>query len=81
MTFDDIIGEISDIEIIARGLGVDARQMLNRRYGRGDWRKLKGLAEVKYHDGSIWLVEVHWYQAHGIGRRDPKDKHKIRRLG
>ena len=80
MTFDDIIGEITQIEIIVRGVGVDARHALNHKYGRGNWRKLKGLAEVKYPDGSIWLVEVHWYTAHGIGRRDPKDKRKIRRL-
>jgi hypothetical protein len=81
MTFDDIVGEIIGIKLIARGLGVDARRALNRKYGHGNWRKLKGLAEVNYPDGSIWLVEVHWYQAHGIGRRDPKDKRKIRRLG
>lgn len=80
MTFDDIIGEITQVEIIARGIGVDARQALNRKHGRGNWRKLKGLAEVKYPDGSIWLVEIHWYAAHGIGRRDPKDKRKIRRV-
>ena len=80
MTFDDIIGEITQIEIIARGVGVDARHALNHKYGRGNWRKLKGVAEVKYPDRSIWLVEVHWYTAHGIGRRHPKDKRKIRRL-
>lgn len=80
MTFDDIIGEITQVEIIARGVGVDARQALNRRYGHGNWRKLKGVAQVKYPDDSIWLVEVHWYAAHGIGRCDPKDKRKIKRL-
>lgn len=80
MTFDDILGPISEIEIIARGLGVDVRRQLNRRYGDGRWRKLKGFAAVQYPDGSVWWVEIHWYEASGIGRRDPKDKHKIRRI-
>ncbi len=44
MTFDDIIGEIVNTEIIAKGHGVDIRHLLNRRHGRGNWRKLKGLA-------------------------------------
>ncbi|MFN8493110.1 MAG: hypothetical protein U0350_36240 [Caldilineaceae bacterium] len=80
MTFDDIEGEITQIEIIAKGRGVDIRHYLNEKHGRGDWRKLKGLAAVKYPDGSLWWVEVHWFQAHGVGKFDPKDKRKLRRL-
>ena len=47
---------------------------LNRRYGRGRWRKRKGVAAVRLLDGSIHTAEVHWYEAHGIGRREMKIK-------
>lgn len=73
------ISEISDIELIARGSGVDIRYYLNRVFGRGNWRKLKGTAWVEYENGEIWLAEVHWYEAHGIGRRLEKVKRNIRR--
>ena len=76
----DIISEISEIEVIARGVGVDARHSLNRTHGRGNWRKLKGKAIVAYENGQVWLIELHWFEAHGIGRRDPKEKRKIRRI-
>lgn len=74
------LGSVTDIEIIARGAGVDIRAYLNRTFGRGDWRKLKGLAEVEYTNGEIWLVELHWFEAHGIGKRLEKDKVKLRKL-
>lgn len=76
----EIISEITDVEIIARGTSVQIRHYLNRTYGRSNWRKLKGQAVIEYTDGEIWLVELHWFEAHGIGRRDEKDKYKIRRL-
>ncbi len=76
----DLITEVTDIEVIARGVGVDARHYLNRTYGRGNWRKLKGKAVVKYDNGQVWLIELHWVEAHGIGRREPKEKRKIRRI-
>jgi hypothetical protein len=44
------------------------------RYGKGRWRKKKGTATVKLKDGSLRLAEIHWYEAHGIGRRDIKIK-------
>ncbi|MEZ4870101.1 MAG: hypothetical protein R3C14_52720 [Caldilineaceae bacterium] len=75
-----IISEISQVETIARGPGVHARQMLNNAYGYGSWRKMKGVAIVEYVNREIWLVEVHWYEAHGIGRRREKDKRRIRRI-
>ena len=80
MTFDDILGSITGVEIIGRGLGVHVRHYLNQHHGQGRWRKLKGFASVQYPDGSVWWVEIHWYEASGIGRRDPKDKRKIRRI-
>lgn len=75
----EIISEISDVEIIARGRSVRTRSYLNRTYGRGQWRKLKGIALVELDDGEIWLAEIHWYEAHGIGRKDFKIKRKIKR--
>ena len=47
---------------------------LRRRYGRGRWRKLKGIARVRLIDGTVHTAEVHWYEAHGIGRRELKIK-------
>lgn len=76
----EIISEITDIEIIAKGASVQIRHYLHSAYGRGNWRKLKGKAIVEYTNGEIWLVELHWFEAHGIGRRDEKDKYKIRRI-
>jgi hypothetical protein len=74
VTQDDIIGEITQIETFARGAGVHIRQYLNRRYGRGNWRKRKGVAWVLDDFGIPRLAEVHWFEAHGIGRRDFKRK-------
>jgi hypothetical protein len=75
-----LISEITNVQIIAKGSGVDARHELNRAYGRGNWRKLKGIATVEYENGQIWLVELHWFQAHGIGQKRMKDKYKLRRI-
>jgi hypothetical protein len=73
-----ILGEITDIETIAAGQGVYIRRHLERTYGRGRWRKMKGLATVQLADGSICEAEIHWFEAHGIGRRDLKMKRVIR---
>jgi hypothetical protein len=69
-----IIGEIGEVETIASGRGVRDRSRLRRQYGRGRWRKLKGVASVRLLDGTIRLAEVHWYEAHGLGRREFKLK-------
>ncbi|RIK39324.1 MAG: hypothetical protein DCC55_18375 [Chloroflexi bacterium] len=74
------LSEITDIEVIARGRGVDDRRRLNRIYGRGTWRKLKGRAVIEYTNGEIWLAELHWYEASNSGRREEKDKRRLRRL-
>ena len=70
----EIIGEIEDIEIIARGFSVRERARLTAQFGRGRWRKLKGRARVRLRSGNICRVELHWYEAHGIGRRKMKIK-------
>ncbi len=64
----EIVSEVTDIEAIARGIGVRDRTRLRKQYGRGRWRKLKGIASVRLLDGTIRLAEVHWYEAHGIGK-------------
>jgi hypothetical protein len=69
-----IIGEIVEVETIASGRGVRDRARLRRQYGAGRWRKLKGVASVRLLDGTIRLAEVHWYEAHGLGRQEFKLK-------
>jgi hypothetical protein len=69
-----LVGKISDIETIAVGRGVRDRARLRRQYGGSRWRKLKGVASVRLIDGTIRFAEVHWYEAHGIGRKEFKLK-------
>ena len=70
----EIISEITNVETIAVGNSIRVLPILNRKYGKGRWRKKKGIATVKLKDGSFRLAEIHWYEAHGIGKRDLKIK-------
>jgi hypothetical protein len=70
----EIIGKIRDIETIATGRSVRDLLKLRKRYGKGRWRKMKGLATVRLEDGTIHTAEVHWYEAHGIGKKEFKIK-------
>ena len=70
----EIIGEITQIETIAQGHGVRNLARLQRQYGKGRWRKLKGVAYVRLIDGSVRFAEIHWYQAQSIGKREFKLK-------
>ena len=70
----EIIGEITHTETIASGSGVRERARLRRQHGQGRWRKLKGIARVRLIDGAIRLAEVHWYEAHSIGKKEYKLK-------
>ena len=69
-----VIGKITAVEIIARGGSVRVRSRLNKIYGRGEWRKVKGTAMIRLANGRMRKAELHWYQAHGIGRRELKLK-------
>lgn len=69
-----IIGEIADIEAIALGSQIRDLKRLRKQFGPGRWRKLKDTAHVKFESGRIRRVELHWYQAHGIGKRKIKIK-------
>lgn len=69
-----IVGEIREIETIAKGPGIRELAGLRSRFGSGRWRKRKGVATVLLEDGEVRLAELHWYEAHGIGRRRMKIK-------
>jgi hypothetical protein len=70
----EIVGEISEIETFAAGSRIREIARLRREYGRGRWRKRKGIARVRFADGSLHVAEVHWYEAAGIGRKEFKIK-------
>ena len=70
----DVIGQIEVVEVIAAGSSIRELSYLQKVYGIGRWRKLKGTARVKLPNGRIRNVELHWYEAHGIGRKDIKIK-------
>jgi hypothetical protein len=70
----DIIGPIENIETIAIGGRIQDIMRIRRQYGAGRWRKLKGVAKVRLQSGRICKAEVHWYEAHGIGRKKMKMK-------
>ena len=72
----EIVGQIEDMETIAAGLSIRELSRLRARYGAGRWRKRKGVANVRLANGIVCRAELHWYEAHGIGRR----KLKIKRL-
>jgi hypothetical protein len=73
MSFE-IISEVTDIEVIAVGNSIHDLARLRKQYGRGRWRKLKGIARVRLRSGRIRLAELHWYEAHGIGKKEIKRK-------
>jgi hypothetical protein len=70
----EIVGSITNVETIATGSGIRILRYLRKHYGAGRWRKLKGVATVRLPNGAARRVELHWYEAHGIGKRDMKMK-------
>jgi hypothetical protein len=70
----EVVGRITQIEQIALGGSIRELARLRRAYGIGRWRKLKGMATVRLTNGSVAEAEVHWYEAHGIGRKELKIK-------
>jgi hypothetical protein len=73
----EILGEISAVETFATGSAIREIGRLRRIYGRGRWRKRKGVAQIRLPDGSIHQAEIHWYEASGIGRKELKIKRLI----
>jgi hypothetical protein len=72
----EIVGPITDMETIAAGRSIRQLSRLRRQYGQGRWRKLNGIATVRIASGVVRRAEIHWYEAHGIGRV----RHKIKRF-
>jgi hypothetical protein len=70
-----LIGRITSVETITIGSSIREVDRLRRSYGPGRWRKRKGTAMVRLPDGTICRAEVHWYEAHGIGRKEIKIKY------
>jgi len=73
----EIVGQIESIEVIAIGTNIHDLAYLQKTYGRGRWRKLKGIARVRLPNGNLRRVELHWYEAHGIGKKDIKIKYYL----
>lgn len=73
----EIIGDITDIEPIAMGSSMRDIARLRKQYGPGRWRKLKGMALVRLANGRIRRAELHWYEAHGIGKKEIKRKRYV----
>jgi hypothetical protein len=69
-----VVGEIRQIETIAQGRGIRTLSQLRAEYGGRNWRKMKGVALVELFSGNRRLAEIHWYEAHGIGRKKLKIK-------
>jgi hypothetical protein len=69
-----VVGQIEQIETFAAGSGIRELARLRKIYGRGRWRKRKGVATVRLSDGTVRLAELHWYEATGIGRKELKLK-------
>jgi hypothetical protein len=75
----DLLGPIRNIETIAAGRGVRIRSYLTKKYGGRNWRKLKGHALIRDAYGNTYEAEIHWFEAHGVGRADWKIKCRIPR--
>ena len=76
----EILSKIINIETIAIGKSIRELKRLEKTYGKGRWRKLKGIAKIKLPDGMVCLAEIHWYEAHGIGKKEFKIKHVLKVL-
>ena len=70
----EIIEKIQHEETFASGSGIREIARLRKVYGRGRWRKRKGIARVRFEDGTTRIVELHWYEATGMGRKEFKIK-------
>ena len=69
-----IVGKIEKQRTFATGNGIREIARLRRVYGKGRWRKRKGIANIRFADGTLRTAGVHWYEATGIGRMEFKIK-------
>lgn len=70
----EIVGEIEGAETIAAGSGIRILSILTKRYGKGRWRKRKGVASIRLADGTMRTAELHWFEGHGIGKKKMRIK-------
>ena len=70
----EIIGAIQEVELIATGREISESPRLRKNYGGQRWRKLKGVALVRLADDTIRKAEIHWYEAHGVDKKESKIK-------
>jgi hypothetical protein len=73
----EVLDDISNVETIAVGTSIRDLPRLRRVYGKGRWRNMKGVGRVRLRDGRVHLAELHWYEAHGIGRKEIKRKRNL----
>ena len=73
----EVISDVTDVEAIAVGRGIRELGRLRKPYGRGRWRKMKGVATIRLADGRVRRAELHWYEANGIGRKEVKRKRYV----
>jgi hypothetical protein len=74
----EILGKIKSPEIIAVGSSIRQLPRLRKLLGKGRWRKMKGMAKVRLRDGTVHEGEIHWYECHGIGKKEFKIKFPLR---
>lgn len=70
----ELISRIENVEIIAVGGQIRELEKIRKKHGKGRWRKLKGIGRVRLPDGHECEAELHWYEAHGIGKKEVKIK-------
>jgi hypothetical protein len=73
----EILGDLIGVEVIAVGRAIRELARLRKRYGPGRWRKMKGFATIRLANGKVRRAELHWYEAHGIGRKEFKRKRYV----
>ena len=73
----ELVGDITDVEVIAVNLSIRENKRLKADFGGRRWRKLKGVALVRFPNGEVHKAELHWYEAHGVGKRKMKVKERL----
>lgn len=68
----EVIGHIRDVETIAVGRRIRDIMRLRKQFGPDRWRRMKAVADIRLPNGTIRVAEIHWYEAHGIGKRKLK---------
>lgn len=76
----DIVGEIQNVETFATGSGIREIVRLQKTYGKGRWRKRKGVATIRLAGGDLFIAEIHWYEATSIGKKEYKIKQLLREV-